>query len=118
MVMFRLKRNNLLSLLAWLRRSQSSIHSVHAVAQEQVSERLKSFLWLRAWCYTAKRRCLFDSLVLSIYLTREKIPCTLVIAVTTKPFLAHAWVQIGDSVLNDTAEHVQDFQPILSIGSD
>ena len=78
--------------------------------------RLTSFLWLRALCYTAQRRCLFDSLVLSVYLTREKIPCTFVIGVATKPFLAHSWVQIGESVLNDTAERVQDFKPILSVG--
>ena len=78
--------------------------------------RLASFLWLRTWCYTAQRRCLFDSLVLSVYLTRGMVPCTFVIGVATKPFLAHSWVQIGEHVLNDTAEHTQDFKPILSIG--
>jgi len=44
------------------------------------------------------------------------VPCTFVIGVATKPFLAHSWVQIGEYVLNDTAEHAQDFKPILSIG--
>jgi hypothetical protein len=46
------------------------------------------------------------------------VPCTFAIGVATKPFLAHAWVQIGESVLNDTAEHVQDFKPLLSIGGE
>ena len=81
-------------------------------------ERLASFLWLRIWCYTARQRCLFDSLVLTVYLTKAKIPCTFVIGVASKPFLAHSWVQIGDSVLNDTAEHTQNFKTILSIGGE
>jgi hypothetical protein len=44
------------------------------------------------------------------------VPCTFVIGVATKPFLAHSWVQLGEYVLNDTTERVQDFMPILSIG--
>lgn len=116
MVVMRLKRSGLPPLLDWLRRRQSSIRTGHLVAQEDTMERLASFFWLRTWCYTAYRRCLFDSLVLSVYLTRGKVSCTFVIGVTTKPFLAHSWVQIGESVLNDTAEHVRDFKPILSVG--
>jgi hypothetical protein len=38
------------------------------------------------------------------------------IGVSTKPFLAHAWVQMSELVLNDTAEHVQTFTPLLAIG--
>jgi Transglutaminase-like superfamily len=118
MVALCLRQRGLASLVDWLRRRQSSIHRGHSGTQENTVERLASFLWLRAWCYTAQRRCLFDSLVLSVYLTRGLIPCTLAIGVATKPFLAHAWVQIGESVLNDTAEHVQSFRRILSIGGE
>jgi hypothetical protein len=113
---FVLRRNRLPMLLDWLRRRQAVIHRRHSITREGAMARLTSFLWLRALCYTAQRRCLFDSLVLSVYLTREMIPCTFVIGVATKPFLAHSWVQIGESVLNDTAERVQDFKPILSVG--
>jgi hypothetical protein len=116
MVVIRLKRSGLPSLLDWLRRRQSSIDRGHSVAQEDTMERLASFLWLRTWCYTAYRRCLFDSLVLSVYLTRGTVSCTFVIGVAIKPYLAHSWVQIEESVLNDTAEHVHDFKPILSVG--
>jgi hypothetical protein len=55
---------------------------------------------------------------LTVYLTKAKIPCTFVIGVASRPFLAHSWVQIGDSVLNDTAEHTQNFKTILSIGGE
>jgi hypothetical protein len=115
-VVLLLRRNRLPMLLDWLRRRQAVIHRGYSVTREEVMTRLTSFLWLRALCYTAQRRCLFDSLVLSVYLTREKIPCTFVIGVAIKPFLAHSWVQIDESVLNDTAERVQDFKPILSVG--
>jgi hypothetical protein len=117
-VMWRLKRNGLPSLVDWLRRRQSAIDRGHSLTRDQVARRLESFLWLRTWCYTARDRCLFDSLVLSVYLTRGMIPCILMIGVATKPFFAHAWVQIGEWVLNDTAEHAQDFTPIFSVGDE
>jgi Transglutaminase-like superfamily len=117
-VAWNLRRNHLPAILAWLRGRQSRLQRGGAAEQENVLPQLASFLWLRTWCYTASRRCLFDSLVLSAYLTRARIPCTFVIGVATKPFLAHAWVQIGESVLNDTAERAHDFRPILSIGGE
>jgi hypothetical protein len=115
-VVWRLRRNGLEALIDWLRRRQSSIHREH-VKQDTI-DRLASFLWLRTWCYTARQRCLFDSLVLSVYLTRGMVHCSFAIGVATKPFMAHSWVQIKESVLNDTAEHVQDFKPILSVGGE
>jgi hypothetical protein len=117
-VMSCLKRNRLPALLCWLRQRQSWIQRDNSVPQQEILERLASFLRLRIWCYTARQRCLFDSLVLTVFLTKGKIPCTFVIGVASKPFLAHSWVQIGDSVLNDTAEHVQNFKIILSIGGE
>jgi hypothetical protein len=110
-------RRRLQSLLAWFRRRQSAIHRDRPTATIEIgTERLASFIKLRLWLYTANRRCLFDSLVLSVFLTREMVPCTFMIGVSTKPFLAHSWVQIWEYVLNDTAEHVQQFKPILSVG--
>jgi hypothetical protein len=117
-VVLHLRGSRLSVLLDWLRRRQSLMQSRHSITHENTMARLASFLWLRTWCYTAQRRCLFDSLILAVYLTRGMIPCTFTIGVATKPFLAHAWVQIGDSVLNDTAEHAQDFKPILSVGGE
>lgn len=116
LVLLRLRLKGLESLLEWIGRRQTSIHHTHPIPREATVERLASFLWSRTWFYTAQRRCLFDSLVLSVYLSRAMIPSTFVIGVATKPFLAHAWVQIGESVLNDTAEHIQNFTPILHVG--
>jgi hypothetical protein len=104
-------------LLGWLDRRQHLIES-NSANLHTVGALISSFRQLRIWFYTAHDQCLFDSLVLSVFLTLLKVPCTFVIAVASKPFLAHAWVQVGDMVLNDTAEHVQEFQPLLGVGSD
>jgi hypothetical protein len=116
-VLLRRRGRGLASLLRWIDDRQAVIHRTDGLHErQQGSELLESFFRLRIWFYTAYRHCLLDSLVLSIYLTRRTIPCTLVIGVSTRPFAAHAWVQIGECVLNDTAEHVQTFTPIRTVG--
>ncbi|HVZ34530.1 MAG TPA: lasso peptide biosynthesis B2 protein, partial [Polyangiaceae bacterium] len=59
--------------------------------------------------------CLFDSLVLAEFLRRRGVRATLVIGISTVPFAAHACVQFGDLVLNDTVEKVQGYTPILAV---
>jgi hypothetical protein len=115
-VPFRARRNRLMPILGWLDRRQQLIHSTMPNLHT-LHSLISSFRQLRIWFYTAQDQCLFDSLVLSVFLTLCKLPCTFVIAVAPKPFLAHAWVQVGDMVLNDTAEHAQEFHPLLSVGS-
>ncbi|MDR7256287.1 hypothetical protein J2X47_000448 [Sphingomonas sp. BE270] len=58
-------------------------------------------------------RCLPRSLAfLRLCITRGHLP-SLVLGVRTNPFTAHAWVQIGNKVLNDTVDKVRVFTPIL-----
>lgn len=104
-------------LLAWIQRKQREINKkVKPTDPRRLLQTVMNFLRLRLWFYTADQHCLFDSLVLAGYLTSHAIECTFIIGVSTKPFTAHAWVQIGELVLNDTAEHVQTFTPILVVG--
>jgi hypothetical protein len=111
------KRKRLAFVFAWIRRRQLSIHrDDNSMTSEAIGDLLNAFFRLRLWFYTAYRHCLFDSLVLGVFLTRHMVPSTVVIGVSTKPFAAHSWVQIGECVLNDTVEHVQTFKPILAIG--
>ncbi|MEQ7874239.1 lasso peptide biosynthesis B2 protein [Sphingomonas sp. ASV193] len=60
------------------------------------------------------RRCLPDSIALAWFLRRRSLTSTLVIGVTTLPFAAHCWIQDLDQVLNDDADMVAGFAPILA----
>lgn len=71
------------------------------------------FVKLRVWFYTARDACLLDSLVMTSVLRRHKIDARLHIGVAVAPFSAHAWVQVGSCVLDDTVEHVCEYTPIL-----
>jgi len=116
-VLLRRRGRGLASLLAWVGHHQAAIQrNENSSGREIDSELLQSFFRLRIWFYTAYRHCLLDSLVLSVYLTKRMVPCTLVIGVSTRPFAAHAWVQIGECVLNDTVEHVLTFTRTLAVG--
>lgn len=74
---------------------------------------VSAFLLMRPWVYTAKDRCLLDSLILADFLRRNRIHANLILGVSNKPFVAHAWVQAGAVVLNDTSERVSMYAPIL-----
>lgn len=108
---------NLEPTLGWLAARQSTLNDVTPPEPNILLPFLRSYCQLRLWFYTARDHCLFDSLVLSAFLTKCSLPCTFVIGISTKPFVAHAWVQLGHAVLNDTAEYVQTFDPILAIGA-
>lgn len=70
---------------------------------------------LRPLAYTARERCLYDSLALLNFLAGEGLFPTWVIGVRTRPFGAHSWLQSGPVVLNDLHDHVRRFRPILVV---
>jgi hypothetical protein len=115
-VKLRTRRGQLLPMLNWLERRQRLMDSEMQPNTEEIERLLCAHGRWRIWFYTAQNHCLLDSLVLSVFLTNRRVPNTFVIGVATKPFLAHAWVQIADSVLNDTSEYTQMFSPILAAG--
>jgi hypothetical protein len=88
----------------------------HALDKQTLIKLVAIFFRLRTWVYSACGSCLFDSLVLADFLTRFGAQPVLVLGVHTKPFAAHAWVQCGPWVLNDTVENVEQFVPILRAG--
>jgi hypothetical protein len=57
--------------------------------------------------------CLFHALALRIFLRRAGGRCDWVFGVRTWPFSAHCWLQSGDLVLNDVAERVGAYRPIM-----
>jgi hypothetical protein len=70
---------------------------------------------LRPLVFTARDRCLHDSLALVDFLAAEGMFPRWVIGVQTQPFGAHSWVQSGETVLNDHPDRVRRFRPILVV---
>jgi len=81
--------------------------------EEEVRGLVAKFDVLRPLAYSRRERCLFDSLALSLFLEQYGISATWVVAVKCRPFRAHSWVQHGEYVLNDSAEYVSEYKPIL-----
>jgi hypothetical protein len=59
--------------------------------------------------------CLFRSRLLLAYLRTEGRDATWVFGVRTRPFQAHCWLQLGDTVLDDAAERLCGYVPILAV---
>lgn len=76
---------------------------------------LSLFAKLRLWFYTARDHCLLDSLVLSSVLRRYDIEAQLHIGVALMPFAAHAWVQVGSCVLDNTLDTIRRYTPLLIV---
>lgn len=86
---------------------------------EETSPRLRvlvnRFERLRPFVFTARDRCLFDSLALHLFLAAHGEASTWIFAVRTQPFIAQCWIQQGDCVCNDTIDHVRLFTPIMAV---
>lgn len=70
---------------------------------------------LRPLVFTARDRCLHDSLALVGFLAAEGMFPRWVVGVQTQPFGAHSWVQSDATVLNDHPDRVRRFRPILVV---
>lgn len=70
---------------------------------------------LRPFALTSHDRCLYDSLTLVHFLAAQGLFPKWVIGVRVHPFAAHSWVQSGSVVLNDLAERVRHYQPVLVV---
>ncbi|WP_287002764.1 lasso peptide biosynthesis B2 protein [Sphingobium sp.] len=61
------------------------------------------------------RQCLASSIALLDRLASKGCYPTMVFGVRVDPFLAHCWVQNSHMVLNDDADRVREFTPILVV---
>ena len=62
------------------------------------------------------RKCLVRSFVLLRFLQRSGLNAHWVFGVTTWPFRAHCWLQLADTALDDHAERIVGYEPILAVG--
>lgn len=63
----------------------------------------------------AKTLCVPDSLALARILWRRGIDADVLFGVRLAPFLAHAWVQRGDTLLSDTVNTVGEYTPVFRL---
>lgn len=60
-------------------------------------------------------KCLWRSIGIARHLASLGLAPDLVLGVRLRPFHAHCWVQLGETVANDRVENVRTFTPILAI---
>lgn len=95
-----------------------AVHSTRAGSREADIERVLADLaaWRRlAPWVPLDGVCLFRSGMLSAYLTALGHRPTWVFGVRTWPFQAHCWLQVEDVALDDEAERLCAFTPILAV---
>lgn len=75
-----------------------------------------------AWSFQLMRNlrptrpaCLEDSVGCALYLRGRVSKCQFCIGVRQPPFMAHAWVQVGDLIINDTKGAVESYSPIIRV---
>ncbi len=98
-----------------MHRRLSRMKSSHSCSMEVAKGLVAIFRRLRPFAFTAQNACLFDSLALLNFLSRYRLFPHWVFGVRTAPFAAHCWVQEGNTVFNDSVEHVSFYTPIMVV---
>ena len=76
---------------------------------------LPVFGTLRSLFLSTRALCLLESIVLLELFARYGLYPRWVFGVRTRPFAAHCWLQHEQLVLNDTAERVSAYTPIMAV---
>jgi hypothetical protein len=82
---------------------------------DRIRSRVAVFNRLRPLFYTERNACLFSTLAIRQFLSRERFLPQVVFGVATTPFKAHCWLQHEDIVINDIPEYVREYTPILVV---
>lgn len=113
---WQLRRHSLKNVLsATLRHRQRRVPPVEEAAANLPHQALKdaadAFSRVRPYV-PIEPVCLLDSLAMTRFLARRRLPSHIVFGITADPFSAHCWLQAGDLVLNDTVGHATGYMPI------
>ena len=82
--------------------------------RQRLREAAAAFIRVRPYV-PIETRCLIDSLSMIRFLAKRGLHAHLVMGVACSPFSAHAWVQHGPLVLNETVGTAQAYVPIRVI---
>ena len=113
---WRLRHRSLLAAVDAVTRRQEALRQPReASSHGELIDAASAYLGIRPLLFSARDRCLHDSLTLVTFLAAEQIPARWVIGVRIRPFAAHSWVQHDGLVLNDQHERVRAYRPILVV---
>jgi hypothetical protein len=90
-------------------------HAAAPLDLARTRQLVETFTRLRAFLFSHREECLYDSLALLEFLARYETFPDWVFGVRARPFVAHCWVQHKDVVVNDTAEYVGAYTPIMVV---
>jgi hypothetical protein len=79
---------------------------------DRLGQLMAAYVHCRAWVWSAEGSCLLDSLTVHGFLARSGVRSSLVVGVRSCPFAAHAWVQVGNTVVNDRPDVIRAYHPI------
>jgi hypothetical protein len=100
-------------LLATVRRSPDVLKAlIEAPASESLVSLVQAFQAWLPWT-PFQGVCLYRSYMLLRRLRADGFEALWMFGVRTWPFEAHCWLQVGDVVLDDTAERIGAYTPIL-----
>lgn len=89
-------------------------HLTEASPDASLVERTLQFRRLLPWI-PFQGVCLYRSYMLLRHLRRRGFDALWVFGVQTWPFAAHCWLQVGETVLDDTADNAAAYTPILVV---
>jgi len=104
----------ILQALSNYREGKTSPHSDGHIGQQRLLEAATSFNSVRPYV-PIETCCLIDSLSMVRFLAKRGLHAHLVMGIACDPFSAHAWVQHGPLVLNETVGVAQAHVPIRVI---
>lgn len=108
-----LKKTPLITLISDIRQKKAA-HTSRTLSDPFVTHAIRTYL-RSARAISNTEECLRWSLAMVRFLRRRQYFPNLVLGVRMMPFAAHAWVQDGDTVLNDSVEQVSAYTPILVV---
>lgn len=107
-----LKTTSLFALIAAVHKRKTAWTPLDQTVTDSARRSIAGFMASRR-LISRQSQCLRTSLALVSFLSKRHFYPDLVIGVRMRPFAAHAWVQAGDMVLNDTVDEVAPYTPIL-----
>jgi Transglutaminase-like superfamily len=98
-----------------LKARENAARAITKSSQQDMWQLTRDFAVAKTFLYTAKDKCLFDSVALIEFLAKHEVYPTFVIGVRPNPFAAHCWVQYGVHALNGEPGLMRRYTPILAI---